>query len=228
MKAFFALASLAVASAAPRADNPAPYQPAPYKPAPYQPASYKEPSYDEPPKYQYNYAVADEYSGVNFNQNEGRDVLHRRRCHRRCCAAPIADQPDPPMLLTYAPSTYAPATYKPAPYQPAPYKPAPYKPLLTRSLLMMSPPSTNQLRLCRVNFNQNEARDGYAPTASTVWFSDGRTQIVTYTVQDAYSGYALMCHMKRGSIPQVRAQAILQAAPKYAPPRLQAAPAYEA
>merc|ERR1719150_3390696 len=44
-----------------------------YHPAPaYKPAAYK-PTYDEPAKYQYQYAVADEYAGVNFGQNESRD-----------------------------------------------------------------------------------------------------------------------------------------------------------
>merc|ERR1712001_352327 len=49
---------------------PAPYHPAPvHKPAPYHP----EPAYDEPAVYQYGYAVADDYSGANFAQNENRD-----------------------------------------------------------------------------------------------------------------------------------------------------------
>merc|ERR1712212_102018 len=55
---------------------PAPYHPAPvvHKPAPYHPApAYKEPSYDEPAVYKYGYAVADDYSGANFAQNENRD-----------------------------------------------------------------------------------------------------------------------------------------------------------
>merc|ERR1712168_40058 len=55
---------------------PAPYHPAPvvHKPAPYHPApAYKEPSYDGPAVYQYGYAVADDYSGANFAQNENRD-----------------------------------------------------------------------------------------------------------------------------------------------------------
>eukprot|EP00095_Tigriopus_kingsejongensis_P001602 snap_masked-scaffold317_size209118-processed-gene-1.17 protein:Tk01602 transcript:snap_masked-scaffold317_size209118-processed-gene-1.17-mRNA-1 annotation:"hypothetical protein DAPPUDRAFT_318118" len=58
--------------------TPAPYKPqpkstqAPYKPAPYQ-SAYKEPTYEEPPKYQYQYAVADEYSQANFGQSEARD-----------------------------------------------------------------------------------------------------------------------------------------------------------
>merc|ERR1712126_763295 len=57
--------------------HPAPvYHPAPvvHKPAPYHPApAYKQPSYDEPAVYQYGYAVTDDYSGVNFAQNENRD-----------------------------------------------------------------------------------------------------------------------------------------------------------
>ena len=41
-----------------------------------------------------------------------------------------------------------------------------------------------------VNFGQNEARDGYATNGEyRVALPDGRTQIVTYTVGDAYSGY---------------------------------------
>merc|ERR1719412_436983 len=81
---------------APVYHKPAPvYHPAPapaYKPAPvpaykpaivhpvapaYKPAhpapAYHEPSYDEPAVYQYGYAVADDYSGANFAQNENRD-----------------------------------------------------------------------------------------------------------------------------------------------------------
>ena len=57
---FFALTLLAVAAA----DNV--YRPAPsYKPAP----AYHE----EPANYAYNYAVVDDYHGVNFNQEESRN-----------------------------------------------------------------------------------------------------------------------------------------------------------
>jgi len=64
---------------------PAPYHPAPvvHKPAPvYHPAPVvhhpaatynNQRSYDEPAVYQYGYAVADDYSGSNFAQNEKRD-----------------------------------------------------------------------------------------------------------------------------------------------------------
>jgi hypothetical protein len=61
--------------------KPAPvYHPAPvHKPAPVYHAApvhkpvYKQPIYDTPSKYQYEYAVQDDYSGVNFGQNEARD-----------------------------------------------------------------------------------------------------------------------------------------------------------
>ena len=66
LQSFVALFALAAVAAA---DRPAPYQPA-YKP--YQPA-YKEPKYAEPAKYEYNYAVKDEYAGVDFDANESRD-----------------------------------------------------------------------------------------------------------------------------------------------------------
>ena len=70
MKAFVAFALLAVAAA----DNV--YRPAPaYKPAPsYAPAYKPAPAYhEEPANYAYNYAVNDDYAGVNFNQEESRN-----------------------------------------------------------------------------------------------------------------------------------------------------------
>merc|ERR1712021_128208 len=65
---FIAVAALvAVAVAAPQA----PYHPAPYHPAPAYAAA---PAYaDVPPAYNYGYAVADDYSGVNFGATETRD-----------------------------------------------------------------------------------------------------------------------------------------------------------
>merc|ERR1711944_339634 len=64
MKSLFALSTvLAVAVAA---GPPAPYHPAP--------AYGKGPVYeDTPPVYSYEYAAKDDYSGVNFGQNEHRD-----------------------------------------------------------------------------------------------------------------------------------------------------------
>ncbi|CAB4069380.1 unnamed protein product [Lepeophtheirus salmonis] len=73
MKTFVALSALLALALA---DHPAPYHPAP---APYQPA----PSYNEvPAAYQYQYAVKDDYSGVNFGADETHishaDLIRRR------------------------------------------------------------------------------------------------------------------------------------------------------
>merc|ERR1719350_1907266 len=58
-------------SALPLADN-APYAPAPYAPAPYKPASYEK---ELPPQpYQFEYGVADQYSGTNFQAVENQDA----------------------------------------------------------------------------------------------------------------------------------------------------------
>merc|ERR1712158_156341 len=77
MKSFIAQSALLAAAFA--AGSPAPYRaPAPaygkgpvYSPAP---ANGKGPVYEDGPAvYQYEYAVQDDYSGVNFGQNEHRD-----------------------------------------------------------------------------------------------------------------------------------------------------------
>merc|ERR1739848_473095 len=44
-----------------------------HAPAPAYKAVHHEPSYDEPAVYAYNYAVADDYSGANFQAGENRD-----------------------------------------------------------------------------------------------------------------------------------------------------------
>jgi len=64
---FIVLALAAVALAdTPRPAYPPPPPPPAYKPAP----SYKEPSYaDVPPQYNYQYAVKDDYAGVDFGKN---------------------------------------------------------------------------------------------------------------------------------------------------------------
>merc|ERR1719330_1930966 len=64
-------------------------------------------------------------------------------------------------------------------YRPAPvYHPAPaYKPAVNDDY-------------AGVNFNQEESRNGYATNGQySVLLPDGRTQTVTYTVGDGYSGY---------------------------------------
>ncbi|XP_059087092.1 uncharacterized protein LOC131883600 [Tigriopus californicus] len=121
--------------------KPAPYQPAPaYKPAPYHPA----PAYKPTPSY----------------------------------------KPAP--------------AYKPAPYHPAPsYKPAPYHPAPAHGHgdeYETAPVYQYGYAVADdysgANFAQNENRDNYATNGEyRVALPDGRTQIVSYNVADAYSGY---------------------------------------
>ena len=75
------------------------------------------------------------------------------------------------------------------------------------------------------NFGQNEHRDGYATNGEyRVALPDGRTQIVTYTVGDAYSGYiADVKYEGEAQYPKYEPKAAYKPAPKYAP-----APAYHA
>merc|ERR1712008_138342 len=59
-----------------------------------------------------------------------------------------------------------------------------------------------------VNFGATEARDGYAPTGSyNVLLPDGRTQTVTYTVGDDYSGYVADVQYSGEPAPYVAAPA---------------------
>merc|ERR1712027_49477 len=122
MKAFIAfLGSLAVAAALPAA--PAPY----HAPAP---AYGKAPVYeDAPPVYAYEYAVADDYSKANFNQNEKRDGYSTSGSYR------VALPDGRIQTVTYGTAdaysgNVAQVTYEGVPhYGPAPKPPAPaYKP----------------------------------------------------------------------------------------------------
>ncbi len=118
------------------ADQPRPYAPPP--PA-YRPAPYKEPAYpDVPPKYEYQYAVKDDYANVDFDANEARDGYATNGGWR------VALPDGRIQTVTYIVSDGASgwqadvsyegeAQYPPEPaYKPAPapsYKPAPaYKP----------------------------------------------------------------------------------------------------
>jgi len=138
--------------ARPDGPPPAPYKPAPaYAPAPYKPAPYKEEKL-QPQPYTYQYGVADDYSGANFEKVENQDaygnlqgsyrvnlpdgrvqVVTYTADHENGFVADVAYEgtaqyPEEPKYKP-APAPYkaAPAPYKPAP---APYKPAPapYKP----------------------------------------------------------------------------------------------------
>nr|XP_040573935.1 cuticle protein 7-like [Lepeophtheirus salmonis] len=120
---------------------PALYHPAP---APYHAApTYKE----EPAAYQYQYAVSDEYAGLNFGADEARDGYSTQGKYSvalpdgriQTVSYNVADAYSGYVAdvtysgeAKYEPYHPAPAPYKPAPVYhaaPAPYKPAPiYKP----------------------------------------------------------------------------------------------------
>merc|ERR1712038_1082544 len=97
-------------------------------------------------------------------------------------------------LASAAPTPdHAPVVHRPAPYHPAPvYKPAPvyHKPAPAYHEPAYDTPAAYAYEYGGANFGQNEARDGYATNGGyRVALPDGRTQIVTYTVADGYSGY---------------------------------------
>eukprot|EP00094_Tigriopus_californicus_P010491 TCALIF_10120-PA protein Name:"Similar to resilin Pro-resilin (Drosophila melanogaster)" AED:0.22 eAED:0.22 QI:0/0/0/0.66/0.5/0.33/3/0/266 len=99
----------------------------------------------------------------------------------------------------YKPAPYHPApSYKPAPHHPAPsYKPAPYHPAPAHGHgdeYETAPVYQYGYAVADdysgANFAQNENRDNYATNGEyRVALPDGRTQIVSYNVADAYSGY---------------------------------------
>merc|ERR1711981_1294954 len=100
--------------------------------------------------------------------------------------APIVHKPAPYV----APVVHKPVVH-PAPYHAPVHKPAPYHPEPA-----YDGPAVYQYGYAvaddysKANFAANEARDGYATHGEyRVALPDGRTQIVTYSVADAYSGY---------------------------------------
>ena len=115
----------------------------------------------------------------------------------------------------------------PAPaYAPAPYKPAPaYKEPAYDEPAAYNYQYGVQDSYSGVNFGQNEARDGYATNGEyRVALPDGRTQIVTYTTVDGYSGNVMDVRYEgEAQYPKYEPKAAYKPAPKYAP-----APAYSA
>ncbi|QQP57361.1 Uncharacterized protein FKW44_002319 [Caligus rogercresseyi] len=111
---------------------------------------------------------------------------------------PIPPSPHRPQACSLPP---CPVVHKPAPYHPAPsFTSLP----LTPAPVHKSPyheesydhPAVYQYGYAvaddyaKTNFAQNENRDGYATSGEyRVALPDGRTQIVSYKVDDAYSGY---------------------------------------
>ena len=113
----------------------------------------------------------------------------------------------PPVVPRVAPKL-APVIAHPAPIRPA-YHPAPVVPVVPHPAPYHPPKPVHGYKepaydgpavyayeygvadeYSGANFGQNEARDGYATNGEyRVALPDGRTQIVTYNVADAYSGY---------------------------------------
>merc|ERR1712168_174482 len=86
-----------------------------------------------------------------------------------------------PVAVHHAPVVHAPVVHRPvvAPVHPGPDAP----PVYSFEYGVADEYSG-------ANFGQNEARDGYSTNGQyRVALPDGRTQVVTYNVADAYSGY---------------------------------------
>ena len=99
------------------------------------PTSYAQPDYSEPAVYSYNYAVADDYSGAKFGQDESRDGYATKGSYsvalpdgRLQTVTYVVDGYNGYVAdVTYSGEARYPETYKPAPtygYKPV-YKPAP-------------------------------------------------------------------------------------------------------
>ena len=107
--------------------------------------------------------------------------------------APAPYKPAP--VYHPAPVVHKPVVHKPVPHPaPAPYKPA-HKPAPYHEPAYDAPPVYDFAYAVAddysgANFASNEKRDGYATSGEyRVALPDGRTQIVTYSVGDAYTGY---------------------------------------
>ena len=123
IQTFFALACLAAAAHG-----------AVVRPAYGAPAAYAQPDYSEPAVYSYTYAVADDYSGSNFQQDESRDGYSTKGSYsvalpdgRVQTVTYVVDGYNGYVAdVTYSGEARYPDTYKTAPVYSRPvYKPAP-------------------------------------------------------------------------------------------------------
>merc|ERR1739848_763029 len=96
-----------------------------------------------------------------------------------------APAPYKPAPIVHKPVVHpAPAPYKPAHPAPAYHEPAYDTPAVYNFAYAVADDYSG------ANYASNENRDGYATSGEyRVALPDGRTQIVTYSVADAYSGY---------------------------------------
>ena len=102
--------------------------------------------------------------------------------HRPAPAPKVVYKPAPPPKVVYK---QAPTLYHPAPKVPS-YKP---EPVYDTPAYYSYEYAVND-DYANTHFNANEARDGYATNGEyRVALPDGRTQVVKYSVADAYSGY---------------------------------------
>merc|ERR1712168_137851 len=91
-----------------------------------------------------------------------------------------------PVAVHHAPVVHAPVVHAPIVHRPvvAPVHPGPDAPPVYSFEYGVADEYSG------ANFGQNEARDGYSTNGQyRVALPDGRTQVVTYNVADAYSGY---------------------------------------
>ncbi|XP_037805101.1 cuticle protein 8-like [Penaeus monodon] len=135
------VAAMALADKAPAYHQPPVYAaPTYHAPEPaYRPSPYKQPEYPTvPPKYNYNYGVADGYSGANFAASESRDGYKTEGSYTvdlpdgRKQIVKYVDNGDGLVAeVTYEGEAQYPEytpTYKPA-YKPAPYHAPPKYPV---------------------------------------------------------------------------------------------------
>merc|ERR1712088_376788 len=117
-------------------------------------------------------------------------VYHPAPVHRPApYVAPVVHKP-----VVHAPAPYvAPVVHKPVVHAPAYHAPAP---AYGKGPVYEEGPAVYEFGYAvnddyaHTNFQANEHRDGYATNGEyRVALPDGRTQIVTYNVADAYGGY---------------------------------------
>ena len=156
------------------------------------------------------YTVADDYSGYVADVKYSGDYKPAPAYK----AAPAYKPAPAPYKAAPAP-LYRGKRSSPAPYAPAPYAPAPaYKETPAVYSYQYGVDAKDDYN--RVLFGASEARDGYATNGQyNVLLPDGRTQTVTYTVADDYSGYVADVQYSGYAEPSYKAAPAYKPAPAY-------------